>query len=103
MNAILRFVDVALSRAKQYALVTFIIVMAVWAWWMFEAVMASPRPAVTITEEVKTMVIWDHQDSSGAILLVTATDADARAHEMTLSEWVAQMKEWFPPYVPPED
>jgi hypothetical protein len=49
------------------------------------------------------MVSWDHQDESGAIFRITATLADARANGMTLPEWVAQLKEWFPPYVPPEN
>ena len=99
MNAILRFVDVALSRAKHYALAAFIIVMSVWAWWIYEAVLASPRPAVLVTEESRAMISWTHTLPSGGVIRVQVLRADYET-EAAYDEAVAAKLLQYPPDPP---
>jgi hypothetical protein len=71
--------------------------MLIWA-----AVMLESRVYMTIsTRQEQSMVEWDHETESGAILHVTATAADAanQVPPLTLREWVTQLMEWFPPRV----
>ena len=87
------------QRAKHYALAAFITVMVVWAWWMYEVVAATPRPAVLVTEEARAMISWTHTLPSGGQIRVQVIRADYES-EAAYDSAVAAKLILYPPDPP---
>ena len=95
----LRFVYVAISRAKPYALGLFMAVMLAWAGAYLLA--TATRPAILIEEEAVSVISWNHTLASGGVIHVEVRRRDYET-EALYDAAVAAKLLLYPPDPPPE-